>query len=362
MAGILGGLPQQPGIMGPVVPWQSNPVITALGASLLAGRTPRQGFENFAQALPGAMVTKVGMQDRMLAAQEKAEDKAAREAKIAQMNEMIKAWPGLSPEQRALFSTQPELFGEFAVGQMQGPKVPTSVQEYLYGEQDPGFRQWQLDQKKAGGTNVITNVAGEGGADGALRTQLSKDEGTRWSTIQKTGNIAASRAQDFEVLGELLKVAPQGPITGKLAEMFPGFSSAGDAVNAIVYRLAPTLRVEGSGATSDLEYNGMLSSIPSLSKNPMGNQIILETMKAKADIDMQRAAIVSAYQNEEMTAAEARKAMMELDRVSILTPQARALITQSSGVTPSDDAPPASFEGDPADWQYMTPEQKALFQ
>jgi hypothetical protein len=346
----------------PRVPWAQNPMITTAALSLLGGRNLNDGLANVAATAGQGMAAKSNLQGFMMKRQE---EDAAKAAQRAAWNAGMKwksaggDWNALAPEDQAALSAAPDIAAQFMPQQAE---LPTSVREYQYGQQDPAFNDWQMNQKKAGATNVTTTVNGESGADSKLRGKLSEAEGERWSVIQKTGSVAASRSQDFGVMGELLKIAPQGPITGKLAEMFPGFSSAGDAVNAIVYRLAPTLRVEGSGATSDLEYNGMLSSIPSLSKNPLGNQIILETMQAKAQIDMERAAVVTAYQNEEISAAEARNKMAELDRMSILTPRAKALINTSGGVSPGGeltDVPPGL---DPAEWGAMTPEERALFQ
>lgn len=350
--------PQQPVL--PRVPWAQNPMITTAGLALLGGRNINEGLANVAATAPAGMAAKSSLQGFMMKRQE---EEAAKAAQRAAWNAGMKwksaggDWSALSPEDQAALSGAPDIAAQFMPEQ---PKLPTSVQEYQYAQQDPNFADWQINQKRAGATNVTTNVAGEGGADSKLRTKLSEAEGERWSVIQKTGSIAASRAQDFGVMSELLKIAPQGPITGRLAEMFPGFSSAGDAVNAIVYRLAPTLRVEGSGATSDLEYNGMLASIPSLSKNPLGNQIILETMQSKAQIDMERAAVVTAYQNEEISATEARNRMAELDRKSILSPRARALINTAGTGSPSGDITnvPAGFT--PEEWNALTPEEQAL--
>jgi len=360
------GPPQPPGMQPaapalPRVPWSQNPAITTAALSLLGGRNLNEGLANVAATAGQGMAAKSNLQGFMLKRQE---EDAAKAAQRAAWNAGMKwkssggDWNTLAPEDQAALSAMPDIAAQFMP---QPPKLPTSVQEYQYGQKDPAFNDWQMNKQKAGATTV--NVGGEGGADTKLRSKLSEAEGTRWSTIQQTGQDAAARSQDLQVMGELMKIAPQGPVTGKLAEMFPGFSSAGDAMNALVKRIAPTMRSPGSGATSDVEYDGMLKSIPSLSKDPLGNQIILETMQAKQQLDMARADIVTAYQNEEISASEARAQMAELNRRSILTPKARMLITAAAGGEQPEDIPPIppSYEGDPADWEYLTPEQRALF-
>lgn len=192
------------------------------------------------------------------------------------------------------------------------------------------------NEAPSGGSSVTVNNNGDG-VDGALNKALSEAEGKSWAAYKDAGAVAGSNAQDFAILDELLKVAPQGPITGRLADTFRGFSSAGDAVKSIVKRIAPTLRVPGSGATSDIEYQGMLDSLPSLISAPEANSMILSVMAAKQQINLKRAEVVTAYQNGDLGIADARSALNELDRTSILTPAMReALLGLNTSGTVDD--------------------------
>jgi hypothetical protein len=212
----------------------------------------------------------------------------------------------------------------------QGGQKPTDdIREFEYGQQNPDFIEQQIKLKQAGRNQI--NVGGEGPADSMLRKELSKEEGTQWINILKQGQKSATMTQELQILDELLQQAPQGPIQGRLAEMFPGFSAAGDAANAIVLRIAPQMKVEGSGSTSDIEYAGMVASMPRLSAHPQGNRLIAETMKAKGAIDIERAKIVNAYQNEQIPAAQAREMLAELNQRSIMTPELRALLQPQDG-------------------------------
>lgn len=193
---------------------------------------------------------------------------------------------------------------------------------------------WETFGGQKAPSGPLVTIGGEG-QDGALNGALSKAEGETWATYKQAATVSASNAQDFEILGELLTLAPQGPVTGRLADTFKGFSAAGDAVNSIVKRIAPTLRAPGSGATSDIEYDGMLRSLPSLSSQPESNAMVLSLMQAKAQLNMERGRTISAYQNGEInpetglpvTVAETRRKMDELDSRSIMTPEMkRALL------------------------------------
>lgn len=240
--------------------------------------------------------------------------------------------------------------------QIQNPQAkPTDdMREYEFAKSqgfDGSFLDFQLSQKKAGATNV--NVGGEP-SDGALRKKLDEKTGELWSTYQQTGATSAATMQDMQVLDELIKVAPQGPITGRLAEMFPGVSSAGDAFQSIVKRVAPTLRAPGSGATSDIEYDGMLRSLPALRNNPEANAAISQIMKAKAAINVERSGIIDAYGRGDISAGQARSQIAELDKRSILTPE----LSQAIGNLGGDSGGPMQgavvdgyrFKGgDPAD-------------
>ena len=135
-------------------------------------------------------------------------------------------------------------------------------------------------------------------------------------------------------------MAPQSPIMGRAAEIFPGFSSAGAAASSVIKRVAPTLRVEGSGSSSDIEYNGMLQSLPSLQNYPEANAAIVAMMQAKAQINLERSELVRAYQNSMKTgedAAALRARLSELDARSIMTPELRSIISQLGGA-PQDGA------------------------
>lgn len=204
------------------------------------------------------------------------------------------------------------------------------------------------------GSGPMVQVNTGEGADSALDKSLSTKEGELWSTYKQAGSVSASNAQDFGVLDELIGFAPQGPIQGRLAEAFKGFSSAGDAFQSIVKRIAPTLRAPGSGATSDIEYQGMLDSLPSLVNNPAANAMILSIMKAKADINVQRSEVITRYQNGEISIGEARREMNRLDRASIITPEMRLALAGigGKGEGPKEGTVEDGYRfkgGDPAD-------------
>jgi hypothetical protein len=229
------------------------------------------------------------------------------------------------------------------------PKTTDDLTEYEFYKSQGGtddFTSWMRGNKKASASNTTVTVGGETKSDAKQREALATDEGKRWSQLQEAGTTAGGLGQDFQALDQLLTVAPQGPIEGNLAAVFPGFSKAGDAFTSVVTRVAPSLRTPGSGATSDIEYEGMLKSLPRLGNTPEGNRAIAEMMKAKAALNIERAEIITAYQNEEIDVKEARSQLAALNKESILTPELQQAL-KGVGV----DVGGGASAPDPDGWQ-----------
>lgn len=200
--------------------------------------------------------------------------------------------------------------------------MPTKVKEFLFAQKE-GFTGGFMDflQALREQTNVNVNNSLGGPNDGALRKKLDENTGEQWASYQSAGAVAGQLSRDLDMLDEIGKMAPQGPIEGRLAQAFPGASSAAAAFQAIVKRVAPSLRQEGSGSTSDIEYQGFLDSLPALQNMPDANLLITQVLRSKAQIDIERSNIVAAYSNGEISAADARSRISELDRREILTPE-----------------------------------------
>lgn len=205
-----------------------------------------------------------------------------------------------------------------------GEKPTSDIQNFEYARKNGfqgSFDQYQQIVKKAGASSTNVSVGGESGADSELRKKLSGKEGEAWAGYKEAGTVSAGTMQDMALLDNLITMAPQGPVQGRLAQMLPGFNSAAAAFESVVKRVAPTLRAPGSGSTSDIEYDGMLKSLPGLQNKPEANAAVSAMMKAKAQINMERSAIIDAYQNEEIEAAEARREIAKLNSRSIMTPE-----------------------------------------
>lgn len=222
------------------------------------------------------------------------------------------------------------------------------IQNYEYFLSQGKTPEEALTLARSGAGGSVTNVNMADESQGALNKELAKAEGAVIATYLKQGPIASGAMQDLTLLGEVLQYAPQDPVTGRLAEYFPGVSSAGAAAQSIIKRVAPTLRAEGSGSTSDIEYAGMLSSLPSLQNYPEANTAILGMMKAKAAIDIERSQIVRDFANSAQTTEDARamrQRLSEIDSRSIMTPELRRTIDLLGGASTTEETPAPAVGG-----------------
>lgn len=327
--------------------------LQGLGAGLASGKSGAwaqglalgggEGLDNYRQRAVVASGLDMRKKEYDYQQQQRQEEAAAQKA---QEDAQAAAIAGLPPEMQSMAKAFPNAVIPGYVKNKYFPdpvaynEPPTSVQEFQYAKSQGytgDYNAWITEGKKAGATSIVM-PNGEP-SDGKLRAELSKNEGSTWSDYQKGADVSGGLVQDLQALDELSKVAPQGPISGRLAQAFPGFSSAGAAYQSIVSRVAPTLRAPGSGSTSDVEYNGFLNSLPKLQNLPEGNAVISAILQRKSQINIERGDIVNAYANGEISAVEARKQLGELNRKSILDPQIKALIAATGGSgTTVDDA------------------------
>lgn len=212
------------------------------------------------------------------------------------------------------------------------PKAPASYQEFKLAQQE-GFQGTYADWEKVKtpGTSVTVNNQDQG----EFSKKAAARNVERFGNLADAGTAAASIAQSMPVLRELLTQAPQGPVQGRIAEMFPGFNTAGDAFIAQVNQIAPTLRVPGSGAMSDKDMDILMSSLPRLRSDPAANQLILNVFERKAQLNADRGAIAAQALRGEISPEEADRRISEIDKTPLLDERSRSMLqnSQSGGVS-----------------------------
>jgi hypothetical protein len=171
------------------------------------------------------------------------------------------------------------------------------------------------------------NLGDEAGPESKLREKLMTKQGENFAAYLDAGAKAAASMQDLNVLQELTPLAPSGPVVGRLAEMFPEATDVSAVRQSIIKRVAPTLRVEGSGATSDLEFDAMLNSLGSLRNSPEANKAIIAVMQAKARYNMQRREIINSSMTDGATLAATNDALAALDANSTIPAAVQSILS-----------------------------------
>lgn len=205
------------------------------------------------------------------------------------------------------------------ISNMTKAEGPTNdIREFEYGVKNPAFARRQEALKAAGRTQVTTNV---GKDEEAFDKEAGKIVAGRFNDLAAEGPQAKQMISDVQTLQQLgtqigtgkaaQAKATLGPYAEALGVKIDGLSDI-QAYEAIVNRLAPNLRVKGSGAQSDLELKNFLKSLPSLGNTPGGNELISKTMEGLAANKAKAAEIGSMALNKEITRKEAEKQLREL--------------------------------------------------
>lgn len=197
------------------------------------------------------------------------------------------------------------------------------------------LQNWIISGRKAGASQTNIDMKPESAFD----TEAAKAQAKRFDNIITEGDNASGMIANINALREI----GAGLNTGKGAEIMaslgPYAEMAGvkidglgemQAYDAIVSRIAPSLRTPGVGAMSDYELRQFVKALPGLGKTPEGNAIIQNTLESVAQHKMEAARIASAVLNGEMTRQQGEKMIRELpdpwtlwkqNRDKVLTPE-----------------------------------------
>lgn len=189
------------------------------------------------------------------------------------------------------------------------PDYPTSVQEYLYAQNDPGFASWQAEN--GGPQTVVNNNLGQ---TDKFRETLDTESAKTFNMLMDAGNAAQVSGVKLGQLESLLQSAPQGA-QGALTSMASSIGipiEGGNevmAAEALINQLVPAQRPVGSGTMSDADLALFKASLPRIINQPGGNQMIIDTMKAINEYTVQQGQIATAVATGQMTPDEGRQAL-----------------------------------------------------
>jgi hypothetical protein len=185
------------------------------------------------------------------------------------------------------------------------------------GEQPIPFRDWMLQMRKAGASNVSVDTGADGAEDAKFYAGMDEAEAKRWGSIIEGAPLVYRTGQQLGILEQQLAQAPQGAqgawtaAAGQFGIPLDGLDEV-QAAQATINALVPQQRPPGSGTMSDADLALFKGSLPQIINQPGGNALIMETLKAINAYDQQLVAITDQLASREITRGEARKRMREI--------------------------------------------------
>jgi len=204
--------------------------------------------------------------------------------------------------------------------QMEMDKPTDEMREYnLYRQQGgkDSFFDYKAGLKKAGAQNITIDQKGQT----SFEQEAGKVQAKRFDELASEAPKAKQMIADVQTLTELGKnigtgkgaqvKAALGPYADALGIKIDGLDDI-QAFEAIVNRMAPSLRVPGSGAQSDYELKNFLKSLPNLGNTEGGNEIAASVMQGLYQNKVKAAEIGSMALNGQISRPDAEKALREL--------------------------------------------------
>ena len=203
--------------------------------------------------------------------------------------------------------------------QLAGDKPTDEIREFQYAEKNPAFKQYKTDLKRAGAIQNQVMIDQKGESE--FSKVAANSQAKRFDEFAAEGQTAKQMVSDIATLTDLGKNIGTGKSAEFKAAIGPYAESIGikidklddiQAYEAVVNRIAPNLRVKGSGAQSDLELKNFLKSLPSLGNTPEGNNIASSVLTGLQENKIRAAEIGSKALTGEITRSDAEKKLREL--------------------------------------------------
>ncbi len=151
--------------------------------------------------------------------------------------------------------------------------------------------------------------------------EAAKHQAKRYDELAGEAPAAKQLQSDVSMLRDLGEKIKTGKIAEVKAVIGPYADALGikvdnlseiQAFEAVVNRIAPSLRVKGSGAQSDFELRNFIKQMPTIGNTPEGNAIIDKTMQGFVQNKIAAAEIGSMALNKEISRKDADKRLREL--------------------------------------------------
>lgn len=198
-------------------------------------------------------------------------------------------------------------------------KPTDEIREFEYAQRNPAFKDYKTDLKRAG---AITNqVTIDQKGESEFSKVAANSQAKRFNELAEDGPTAKQMLSDIDTLRTLGSQIDTGKGAEAKAKFGPYAESLGikvdglseiQAYEAIVNRLAPALRVKGSGAQSDYELKNFLKSLPSLGNTAGGNEMTAQVLQGLYENKRRAAEIGAAALNGRITRENAEKLLADL--------------------------------------------------
>lgn len=161
---------------------------------------------------------------------------------------------------------------------------------------------------------------------------VGKHQAERFDKIVQGASEAQSMTANIQTLRDIGSRVTTGKNAQVTAALGPYVEMLGIKVDglddlqtyeAVISKIAPQMRVPGSGATSDFEMRTFLKALPSLGNTPGGNDLISKTLDAMSEHKIAAGDIASRAMAGELTAREAEKQLRALPDPLTLWKQSR---------------------------------------
>jgi len=176
-------------------------------------------------------------------------------------------------------------------------RLPAGLQEFraymaMPAHERTAYKAWNESRRPSSAVTVVND---------AMKTH-AKGYGTLAIEALQSAQTAFDQAEDVDMIVDGLRGMGGGPLAefqAFIGKLMPATSDWGkmasmsELARTIQAKLAPTLRVVGSGATTDFEMRLFMSAIPTLATTENGRELMAKYMRRVAERAQIRAEIVN---------------------------------------------------------------------
>jgi hypothetical protein len=214
-----------------------------------------------------------------------------------------------------------------------------SYKDILGGDAIAKYR-WLLDNpeeakklKELGAIGSGTNITIGDKGETKLQEEIGKGLGTKITEDFNAGTQARSALDSVELLmglSENLESATSIPPA--LRNLVPeGVSDPIDAYRGVMTNVAKSLRIKGEGTMSDRDIDLLIRQAGPVTSNPQARRIMQESLKRKAEINLQLSKAASDFMLERISRRQYLDRVNEINNIPLMDERMRSYISSLGG-------------------------------